>query len=260
MSQSCIRECLILAQAFKNNRIGALGVQFDRSVWAPYNGRHAFSCWVEFANLQNFVLLRLPLYIDEDRFGFASLKEHWAASSHCGEMNIHETGSLRVQRRLPERPRPDWMLGIPSSHLDSPEWQYGKQPKEWETPWQFAFPDLLKGECSMMLMACPRTDCWAYLSSPSFQRKFSILLGRPPHPFSYRRRRLHTLFQQWNSTWTPFRCKSMFQFCHWRHIQFVPALQPKKRCDRVPECLSSRSTCRDRNWSIALAGIWRLPL
>ena len=73
MQKRFLRVGLVLTETFKNDSIRPLAEQLDFAVRTPHDRRHTLPGRVELANVQDFILERLTVDVDEHRFRLAGL-------------------------------------------------------------------------------------------------------------------------------------------------------------------------------------------
>lgn len=81
MDKSLLSVRLILAEASKDGRIGALAVELDLSIGSADDGRHALSCTVKLADVQDLKFLLHSADVDKNRARLSSLEGHKGGKS-----------------------------------------------------------------------------------------------------------------------------------------------------------------------------------
>ena len=73
MKQCLLGERLVLAKALKNHRVRTLAEELDLAVGAPNDCRHALARRIELADVEDLVLERRAVHVDEHRLGLPGL-------------------------------------------------------------------------------------------------------------------------------------------------------------------------------------------
>jgi hypothetical protein len=76
MGQGFVSEGLVFTQPLKNDSVSTFAEYLYLAIWHSDDSRHSLPSGVEFANVEDFKLLILSLYIDKDRFWLACLNRN----------------------------------------------------------------------------------------------------------------------------------------------------------------------------------------